>query len=317
MSGPSVSVALCTYNGARFLDAQLESISAQSRQVDEVVVADDGSTDATLELIETRRATLPGLRILTPTSHLGVARNFERAISETTGDVVLLSDQDDVWHPDRIASALDTFDRDRSVLLVHGDARLIDDAGEVLDGSLLDWLRVDDATRARLRAGDSFAPLLRRNLITGATIAIRRELLASALPIPEGWLHDEWLAIIAASQGATRLLSDEVIDYRLHGANEVGAERVTLATRISRLRAPRRERNSRLLGRARSLAERLPPGPGAEAATAKLAHEIARSALPPSRIRRPIPIAVEASTGRYRRFGRGVDDIVRDLVQPD
>ena len=301
MVGRRISVALCTFDGADFLEEQLASIAAQTIPVDEIVVADDGSTDGTLALLAAAAVRIPGLRVLPPTTHLGVTKNFERAVEATTGDVILLSDQDDRWHRDRVAAAIAVFDADPTVLLVHSDARLIDAHGQPLAGSLLDRLRIDAATRTELEHGRALAPLLQRNVVTGATVAFRRELLARALPLPDTWLHDEWLAVMAAVDRSTRLVPEELIDYRLHGANEVGATRVTLAVRMSRLTAPRRERNARLLARARALAERLSPGPAADEAEAKVAHEEARSAYPAIRIARLGAVLREARTGRYRR----------------
>src|ERR1043166_3411462 len=100
-----LSIALCTYNGAAFLREQLESIAAQTRTPDELVISDDQSTDGTLRLIEefAETAGFP-VRVSVNESNLGTAKNFEKAISLCRGDVIMLSDQDDVWHSDRLES---------------------------------------------------------------------------------------------------------------------------------------------------------------------------------------------------------------------
>ena len=316
MARHRVSVALCTFNGAEYLEAQLSSIRRQTLQVDEIVVGDDGSVDATLAILENARGDLPQLRVLPSVPRAGVTANFERTIRATVGEFVFLCDQDDVWHPDRVAASLDLFLAQSNVDLVHSDARLIDGKGKTQSGSLLDRLGVDQRTRTALIRGDSFDTLIRRNLVTGATVAFRRRLVDQAMPFPASWLHDEWLAIIAADRGASRLLNLAVIDYRLHGANEVGAQKVTTSVRISRLLDDRDTRNSRLLARARELADRLPAKPHGESAQAKLAHEEARSAYPRARIRRLAPVLNEWRTRRYDRYGRGAKDVLRDLVQP-
>jgi hypothetical protein len=211
---------------------------------------------------------------------------------------------------------LQAFSDNTAIDLVHSDARLIDGHGLVLSGTLLDRLRVGGEARAALAGGASFAPLMRRNLVTGATVAIRSSLLERALPFPTSWLHDEWLAAIAASSRGTRLIDRALIDYRLHEDNEVGAERITAAVRLSRLTSDRSARNARLLARARDLAERLPDGSSKNIAQAKLQHETVRSGYPAGRLRRAPAVVRELATGRYSRFGRGVEDVVRDLVQP-
>ena len=121
-----VSVALCTYNGEAFLGEQLASVARQTVLPGEIVISDDGSTDG---YVGHRRAVRrdvagPGALPANPTA-LGVTRNFERAIRATVGDLVVLSDQDDVWRPDRLERALAAFDARPELQLVCSDARLV------------------------------------------------------------------------------------------------------------------------------------------------------------------------------------------------
>lgn len=321
MGTPRVSVALCTHNGERFIAEQLESIFRQSRQVDEIVVSDDASRDGTVAAVRAAFAghpDAPQLTLIENAAALGVTRNFEQAIAACANDIILLSDQDDVWAPDRVAKTLAAFEP--GVLLVHGDARLIDAEGRVLPSSLFGAYAIDEPTRRSVAEGGAFDIFLRRNLVTGATAAIRRELALTASPFPEHWVHDEWLAMVAASTGRIVPLPDALIDYRQHGGNEIGAVDPSLRAKLARLVAPGRERNRRLLARAAVLAERYPgfgrmPG-GAEAVLEKVEHERVRSGLAPRRIARIAPVLRELRTGRYRRFGGGLQDVARDLIQP-
>src|SRR5947208_14214106 len=100
----SISVAMCTYNGERFLKEQLESLAAQTRQPDELVVCDDRSTDSTPHIVEAfaRAAPFP-VRLEVNDRCLGSTKNFEHAILRCTGALIALSDQDDVWHPEKLA----------------------------------------------------------------------------------------------------------------------------------------------------------------------------------------------------------------------
>src|SRR5688572_29064227 len=109
----SISAVMCTYNGERFLREQLDSIVNQSITVDEIIVADDGSTDDTLriiaDLVERLECDGPriGVTVLAAEARpLGVSRNFERALRASRGEIVFLADQDDVWRPDRIRAAV-------------------------------------------------------------------------------------------------------------------------------------------------------------------------------------------------------------------
>jgi glycosyltransferase involved in cell wall biosynthesis len=323
-----VSVALGTRNGARYLREQLESILAQTRPVDEIVVSDDASTDGTVELAErlldehtTTDAATPSLVVLRNPVALGVTANFAQALAAASGDLIALADQDDVWHPDRIERALAAFARRPGTELVAAEACLVDDEGAPLGSTLFETLGVGAEVRARLETDAAFDEFLKRNVLTGATMMVTRALVARAAPFPASWVHDEWLAIVAAVGGGVAIVPDPVIDYRQHDANQIGVTRLGPGGKLARLREPRTTRNAKLLARARDLADRLPAlATGRDrvdaAVRGKLAHEVARQALPAGRIRRVVPVWREWRSGGYSRFGRGAQDVLRDLVQP-
>ena len=234
----AVSVALCTHNGARFVADQLRSILEQQPPPDEVVVSDDASTDATVEVVraEFGRSAPERVRltVLENPAALGVSRNFEQALAACSGELIALSDQDDVWLPGRLSTAVARFEAEPELLLIHGDAILIDEHGSAL-GGLFDSL---DATRWELgtiEAGRALDTLIRRNLVTGATTMIRRRLLELARPFDDAWVHDEWLAIIAASAGGVGVLRRPLIEYRQHGANVIGARKLNVGQKAGRL----------------------------------------------------------------------------------
>ena len=323
-----VSVALGTHNGARYLREQLESILAQTHPVDEIVLSDDASGDGTVELAEQviaeHRATdaaTPALVVRRNPVALGVTPNFEQALRAASGDLIALCDQDDVWHPDRVERALAEFGGRPGLDLVAAEARLVDETGAPLGSSLLETLAVDDATRTRLGTDAAFGELLKRNLLTGATMLVSRALVERAAPFPASWVHDEWLAIVASVGGGIAVVAEPVIDYRQHGANQIGVSRLGAGGKLARLREPRTARNARLLARAQDLAERLPAiaggRPEVEAEVqAKLAHERMRQGIPASRLRRPPSVWREWRSGAYGRYGLGAQDVLRDLVQP-
>ena len=323
-----VSVALGTHNGARYLRQQLESILRQTSPVDEIVLSDDASSDDTVALaqrvVDEHRtisdAATPALVVLRNASTLGVTGNFEQALRAASGDLIALCDQDDVWHADRVARAVAEFAARPEVDLVAAEARLVDEAGEPLGSSLFETLGVDHELRRRLASQAAFAELLKRNVLTGATMMVSRSLVERAAPFPASWVHDEWLAMVASVGGGIAVVSDPLIDYRQHGGNQIGVTRLAAGGKLARLREPRTERNARLLARAEDLAERLPviaPAPGVHAAVqAKLAHEVMRQGLPHGRLRRASPVWREWRSGAYQRYGRGAQDVLRDLVQP-
>lgn len=324
---PRVSVALCTHNGERFVAEQVASILNQSVAVDEIVVGDDASSDGTVAAIESVVADARGrgieteLTIVRRDAPLGVAANFADTIARTTGEFVALSDQDDVWPAERLARLLPAFD-DPTVLLVHSDARLVDAAGTPTGQLLLDTLDATAAERRALANGHAFDALLRRNLITGATAVLRGPFARSALPVGNGWIHDEWYAMVAALSGGVRLVPEPLLDYRQHGGNQIGASAVDWERRKRKLTEARDERAARLIARAASIAEYTDAHPevaGArmrETLQGKLAHERWRATLPVSRVARVPRVVAAAVGGRYRRYNRGLIDVARDLVQP-
>ncbi|WP_165307781.1 glycosyltransferase family 2 protein, partial [Agromyces binzhouensis] len=253
-----------THNGARFVGEQVRTILAQTRPVDEIVVSDDASTDDTVAIVEraVREHREAGgaveLNVLRNVEPLGVTANFEQALRAATGDLVALSDQDDVWRPDRVAVAVAAFAERPALQLVAADADLIDAEGAAMAATLFGTLGVDESLRASVDGAAAFDELLRRNLLTGATMMLRRDLVELAAPFPPSWVHDEWLAIVASVSGGIAVSPEPLIGYRQHGANQIGVTSLGWGGRIDRLRAARTERNGRLLARAVALAERLP-----------------------------------------------------------
>jgi glycosyltransferase involved in cell wall biosynthesis len=320
--GPSVSVALCTHNGARFVEEQVRSILGQSVPPVEIVLSDDASTDDTVaRVVALVEPSGVRLTVLSNVPALGVTRNFEQAILACTGEIIALSDQDDVWHPDRLERVLGRFAADPGLLLLHGDAVLVDERGEPLRHTLFESLEVSDDEITEIEQGRAFAALLRRNLVTGATAVFRRALVDAAVPFPAAWVHDEWLAVIAATIGRVGVTRERLVDYRQHGANEIGAQKRSLTGKVRRLLEPRTERNARLEARAAALVARLESWGSAvrpemmESARAKLRHEIVRNSLPRNRVFRVGRVVNEARAGGYALYGRGTQDVARDLLQ--
>ena len=326
----ALSVALCTHNGGQYLEQQLLSILNQSVPPQQIVVSDDASTDDTLGVLDRVMAAwrvdhptvAVELIVLRNDRALGVTANFEQALAACSGDLVLLSDQDDVWLPDRLRRMLAEFTARPTLQLLHADARLVDAEGEPLGLTLLDTLGISVADRAAVHSGRAVDALLRRNIVTGATMMVRRDLVQAARPFPAEWVHDEWLAMVAAATGLVDLLEEPLTDYRQHGANQIGVTALDAAGKMGRLRAPRTARNARLLARAAVLQERAPhlmPKPTAQTLrkiSAKYEHEQMRSALPAARVLRLFPISRAWRLGCYTGFGLGAQDVLRDLVQP-
>lgn len=322
IGAPAVSVVLATYNGARFVAQQIASIGAQSIRPVEIVLCDDGSRDDTVA-VAVAAAEEAGLKLrsLPRADRLGVSANFDRGCRVAVGDVIALCDQDDVWRSDKLARLTAALAEPR-VLLAASDAALIDGDGRALHGRLLERLEVRASELRDLEGEGGFSVLLRRNLVTGATCAFRRELMSLASPFARLWVHDEWLAIIASAAGRVVVDPEPLTSYRLHGANQIGAAEPTVRRKVERVLEARGDRTARLRARATELADRLRElgpevRPGSwEAAREKAEFESARTRLARRRIARIPTVLHLLLTRRYRRFAsRGVLDAIRDLLQ--
>lgn len=324
-----ISVALCTHNGARFIGEQIRSICRQTMLPDEIVISDDASSDDSIDLakqmLEECLRPMPDvaiqMRIMQNDLPLRVTKNFEAAVVACRGSFIALCDQDDVWHPERLARMLGELERRPDLLLLHSNARLVGANREDLGQSLFEALEVKPAELTRIHEGSAFNVLLRRNLVTGATTIFRGDLLRAALPFPPEWLHDEWLAIIAAAIGRVDVIEDALIDYRQHGGNQIGARRDSFAEKIKKAFAARGDTHQKQAVKAEVLLERLVslgaavPAEIVQRARLKLAHQRFRADLPEHRLARIIPVVGEALSGRYGQCGRGPRGVVRDLFE--
>ncbi len=203
-SQEKISVALCTYNGERFLSRQLTSIQQQTRSPDELVVCDDCSTDGTIEMLHdfAASAAFP-VRITRNEHNLGFVANFERAIRLCQGDLIALCDQDDIWYPTRLERSLQEFTAHPEVGFVFSDADIIDDQDQLTGMRLWTNFGFVGERKEQLFAGD-YTVLAKNRFVTGATVMFRSRLRENCLPIGSGWLHDEWIVAIAAAVAEVR-----------------------------------------------------------------------------------------------------------------
>ena len=220
---PAISVAMCTWNGGRYLPAQLESILTQRLPVSELVACDDGSSDETLQLLQDFAARAPfPVRIVQNRINLGSSKNFEQAISLCTGDLIALADQDDLWFPDKTATLVAELQQSASAAGIFSNAVLMDEHSVPGASTLWDQFGFSRAERQRLAAGQVAPVLLRRPVVTGATLLFRSDLRQHLLPIPTGWVHDEWIAWRLALHGGLIFTEADVMAYRTHASQQIG-----------------------------------------------------------------------------------------------
>lgn len=200
-----ISVCMATYNGAEFVGEQIGSILEQLGDNDELVISDDGSTDNTVAVI----SSIDDGRIrLAPSQRYGsYVRNFENALQHATGDIIFLSDQDDVWYPTKVkdvVAALEIND-----LVLH-DCRVVDQSGTVLHESFFE--------SRNSRPG--FWRNLWKNPYMGCCMAFRRSVLDYCLPFPKYIdYHDWWIGLMVELRGKAYFYDKPLLNYRRHGNN--------------------------------------------------------------------------------------------------
>ncbi len=214
----SVSVLLATYNGEAFLREQIRSILAARRNHDlEIIVSDDGSTDATLAVLA---AELPHDAKIFHNHFHSPTHNFEFLIAQASRSIVLLCDQDDVWLPHKIDCLAQVLNEPSTVTLAVSDAQLIDEFGTVIAGS---FFKTTGGFRSGVLAN------VFRNRYLGCAMAFRREMVRYFLPFPQDVpMHDMWLGIVNDLYGKTQYLAEPLLQYRRHRRNVTPARRTGL-----------------------------------------------------------------------------------------
>lgn len=235
-SGYSVGVIVATYNGEKYIEAQLRSLYEQTRLPDVILVTDAGSSDSTVDICEQFFGVAPGveLRILTngnTETALGVVDNFEKGLNALDTDYIFFCDQDDVWMPRKIESVV--------AHMNETDAALCFSNADVVNGSLQQmgsslWSsygfcpEMNGEKHKLYLPGEKsslFSQLLSNNIVTGMTICMRSSLKTILLPFSKHGYHDAWISILASLFVNVVALNENLVLYRQHDANQEGANR--------------------------------------------------------------------------------------------
>jgi len=222
---PSTEVIICTYNGARFIQEQLQSIFAQKQKPDLISIYDDQSSDDTVNIV--RQMISQGSAVDVPMCitinpiNLGYSGNFSNAIAQARKDVLFLCDQDDRWRSDKIQASICAL-KDSGTSMIFSDGLLIDAQGQLLSTQTV-------LTNYGLSKNDIInftrepvSQLVRRNYVNGAAMAVLRKVAQAALPVPSGMPHDYWLAIWCSLHGGVVAVPETLYEYRQHSGNLIG-----------------------------------------------------------------------------------------------
>lgn len=213
----TISIALCTYNGGRFLKEQLNSIIHQTWQPDEIIICDDQSKDNSVLIAKSILQQWSGKwRIIINEHNLGFKKNFQKAMGLCKGDIIFLSDQDDVWNTRKIEKMMPAFN-DQNVILAFHDAEVVDKNLKLLYPSL--WEIMDFFPKTY--QDEDFKIIFAHNVMQGAACCFRRELFQIAKPFPKDVFHDEWVLLMALCVGKVIPVKESLLKYR-QAQNAVG-----------------------------------------------------------------------------------------------
>ena len=202
-----ISVCIATYNGEKYIKEQLDSILRQLTLNDEVVISDDASTDSTIKIIEGYKD--HRIRVINNPFEKGYSKNFENAIINAKGDLIFLSDQDDVWLSGKVSKMIKSLETSTMVI---SDAELVDEK-----------LRDLKTTYFSLRGGKAgFVNNLYKSRYLGACMAFKREIFKKLLPFPQRQFlcpHDYWLTLVGEFYYKIDIINEPLIKYRRHSDN--------------------------------------------------------------------------------------------------
>jgi glycosyltransferase involved in cell wall biosynthesis len=309
------SIALCTYNGDRFLKEQLQSLENQSIPANEIIICDDDSTDNTLQIIQEFSAKLP-IKFFQNKPALRTIKNFEYAISLCTGDIIFPCDQDDFWMPQKIEKMVQYLQENPDKEVVCSNARMVDEQLKDLGASLWDKVRLWEQQISDWKNGKAFDLLLQGNRVTGCTLAMRYDFAKRAIPFPTDihpdFIHDGWIGILGALNNRIGLLDEALVLYRQHENQQVGiiqrtTEKVEFTSRFSR---PRNQKIAPLLEKSTFYNNLLnylhKTHPELERYSQSLQiiaeHYQLRSSLSEKRLNRLKPIVKNFIKGNYHRY---------------
>jgi len=217
-----ISVVLCTYNSGKFIQEQLESILNQSYKIDEIIIQDDCSNDETLSIIsDINKKYNKNIIIEVNTINKGYIKNFDYALQRCQGDIIFFSDHDDFWHVNKVFEIMQYFKKNKDALMVFSDGLLMNEFSEISEETLWNKFSFNEIERLKFDKAP-FLYLQRNDVVTGATVAIRRSLIKHILPFPSNYIHDTWMALIASSVDGLFYINKKLINYRIHMGQQIG-----------------------------------------------------------------------------------------------
>ena len=319
-----ISVALCTYNGEAYLQEQLESYAVQTRLPDEVIVCDDCSKDSTWEILTAFAASAAfPVKLHLNEQNLGHIKNFEKAIGLCTGDIIVLSDQDDVWRADKLELIETEFAKSEKIGMVYADAEVVDENLRSLNSTMWQGIGFDLEKQEIFNSGRAFDSLLKDGYIYGSSMAFRAKFRHLIVPIPSDiyFGHDAWIALMISAVADIALINDTLIKYRQHQRQTSIGVRLNAEPEFKKLlkAGQRTNKYDGLINQLNILEKRLSENSClTDEAVSKIAavrkHIYLRACLPKNFSTRLLKVGQEFFGGRYHLYSNGFKSAAKDLL---
>ncbi|AIF53731.1 glycosyltransferase family 2 protein [Pelosinus sp. UFO1] len=322
-----LSIALCTYNGERYLQEQLDSILNQTLLPEEVIICDDQSSDNTWNILEKfKKQAKFKVNLIRNDTNLGSTQNFAKAISLCSGDIIFLADQDDVWLPSKLQVIKEVFEKDQGVGMVFSDAIVTDEHLRPYPLSLWQCMKFDENMQKIVHQGRLSSKLIKRGYVTGCTMAFQKKWRFLLEPFPEIWIHDEWITFVTDLVSRVEFVPQKLIKYRKHDNQQIGVKIKSRSSftnwRLSVFPEGNRRRCKRYIERMELVLERITAFRQyfrdtqiCDELVERFEHWKVRYTLPDKPWERWRIINKEIKLGRYRKYSGSNRVAFKDLVE--